>query len=286
MASVEIALVGGTQQMKKLVVASGGFDPLHKGHINLFRAAKALGDTLIVIVESDEYVEQKHPVLISQMDRVAIIREISCVDIVLPNDQKNGDDSGILSTLRPNIYAVGPDHCDVTTLPEWKMCSNLGISVVSLNGLEKTPTTSSSTLVTRLSLKQQWINPPVGVGAIIVNGGRVLAGIRKKEDRKGMLEVPGGFLEVDESLEDCLKREVYEEVNASTCDLAYFTSIPTRYTDGREMLAVYFRCRIKEQPTESSEMGCLRWLDMVPNESGWAQECDFKAVSFWFEDYR
>ena len=41
--------------MKKVVVVSGGFDPLHSGHINLLRNAKSLGDTLIVILNSDEW---------------------------------------------------------------------------------------------------------------------------------------------------------------------------------------------------------------------------------------
>ena len=43
--------------MEKIVVVSGGFDPLHSGHLNLFREAKSLGDKLIVILNYDVWLK-------------------------------------------------------------------------------------------------------------------------------------------------------------------------------------------------------------------------------------
>lgn len=172
---------------KRLVVASGGFDPLHRGHLNLFRAAKALGDSLAVIVESDAHVAKKHPVVMRQMDRVALVRELPGVDLAFANNDEGGDCSGLLTTLRPAIYAVGPDHPDPTQLPEWKVCSTLGISVVCLNGLDKDASSSSSRLIQPQPEAKRWNNPPVAVGAIITRDGKVLVGSRGQPDRKSVV---------------------------------------------------------------------------------------------------
>ena len=43
----------------KVVVVSGGFDPLHKGHVRMFKAARKLGDTLVVIMNNDNWLKYK-----------------------------------------------------------------------------------------------------------------------------------------------------------------------------------------------------------------------------------
>ena len=45
--------------MSKIIVVSGGFDPIHKGHIALFNSAKALGDKLVVALNSDKWLQRK-----------------------------------------------------------------------------------------------------------------------------------------------------------------------------------------------------------------------------------
>jgi len=66
-----------------IVLVSGGFDPLHSGHIAYFKAAKELGDRLIVGVNSDEWLQRKKGKnFLPFNERTALIRELSTVDEV------------------------------------------------------------------------------------------------------------------------------------------------------------------------------------------------------------
>ena len=74
--------------MKKIVVVSGGFDPLHSGHIAYFEAARKLGDMLIVGVNSDAWLTRKKgaPFMLCH-ERVTIVENIRVVDnVILFND--------------------------------------------------------------------------------------------------------------------------------------------------------------------------------------------------------
>ena len=70
--------------MKNIVLVTGGFDPLHSGHIEYFKAAKELGDELHVGVNSDEWLtNKKGRPFMPFKDRATIIENLSCVDKVL-----------------------------------------------------------------------------------------------------------------------------------------------------------------------------------------------------------
>ena len=70
--------------MSNTVLVTGGFDPLHSGHIAYFKAAKKLGDKLVVGVNSDEWLTRKkgRPFMPFE-ERCAIIKELACVDQVI-----------------------------------------------------------------------------------------------------------------------------------------------------------------------------------------------------------
>ena len=69
--------------MKNIVLITGGFDPLHSGHIAYFKAAKALGDILVVGVNSDaEILKNKGPSVLNCKERADIIRACKWVDEV------------------------------------------------------------------------------------------------------------------------------------------------------------------------------------------------------------
>ena len=110
--------------MQNVVLVTGGFDPLHSGHIEYFKAAKQLGTKLIVGVNSDEWLTRKkgRPFMPFK-ERCAIIKELSVVDKVIGFD--DSDDSAcqaIFHTMSTNtgkiIFANGGDRTNTTT-PEY-----------------------------------------------------------------------------------------------------------------------------------------------------------------------
>ena len=102
----------------KIVVVSGGFDPLHSGHIAYFKSARKLGDKLVVAVNSDDWLTRKkgRPFMPFH-ERCNIIQELSCVDQVIGfNDEDDTACNAIfqmLSTKRRSdtvIFANGGDR--------------------------------------------------------------------------------------------------------------------------------------------------------------------------------
>jgi cytidyltransferase-like protein len=107
-----------------VVLVTGGFDPLHSGHIEYFKAAKKLGDKLIVGVNSDEWLTRKkgRPFMPFK-ERIAIIKELSVVDKVIAFDDSDNSACGaIFLTMSTEtekiIFANGGDRTNTTT-PEY-----------------------------------------------------------------------------------------------------------------------------------------------------------------------
>ena len=103
--------------MKNIVVVSGGFDPIHSGHIAYFKAAKALCDQLVVGINSDEWlIRKKGKAFMPIHERQAVVQSIKYVDYVIRFD--DNDDSAILllkiiKQTWPNdniIFANGGDR--------------------------------------------------------------------------------------------------------------------------------------------------------------------------------
>ena len=68
----------------KIIIVSGGFDPLHSGHIAYFKSAKDLGDLLVVALNSDEWlINKKGKYFMPFHERKTIIENLSCVDSVI-----------------------------------------------------------------------------------------------------------------------------------------------------------------------------------------------------------
>lgn len=102
---------------KTIVLVTGGFDPIHSGHIDYFNAAKQLGDILIVGVNSDAWLERKKGQYFMPItERVQIIENLKMVDnCILFNDNDNTAVEAIknVKALYPNcriIFANGGDR--------------------------------------------------------------------------------------------------------------------------------------------------------------------------------
>ena len=110
--------------MKTIVLVTGGFDPLHSGHIAYFRAAKQLGDTLVVGVNSDAWlVRKKGRAFMPWDERMAIVKNIKDVDFVLEFNDDDGSAKSAIKLARQTwpdhkiVFANGGDRTDAN-IPE------------------------------------------------------------------------------------------------------------------------------------------------------------------------
>jgi len=110
--------LSGLVRGKKVVLTNGCFDILHVGHVRYLQDARALGDVLVVAINSDSSMRQikdsGRPIL-SQEERVALVSALRCVDYVVVFDEP--DVSRVLDVLRPSIHAKGTDYTE-QTVPE------------------------------------------------------------------------------------------------------------------------------------------------------------------------
>ncbi|OUU18507.1 MAG: hypothetical protein CBC05_02150 [Crocinitomicaceae bacterium TMED45] len=111
--------------MRKVVLVTGGFDPLHSGHIDYFASAKELGDMLVVGINSDEWLTRKkgRPFMPFK-ERLAIINQLSMVDHTISFDDSDDTACGAIfktmSTMSFDqlIFANGGDRTDENTPEE------------------------------------------------------------------------------------------------------------------------------------------------------------------------
>lgn len=142
-------------RLRKVIVATGGgFDPLHEGHIRLFKEAKRLGDILIVMLNSDKQLTMKKgsPFYPSQDERKEIIESIKYVDKVIIDPGKDVTCEEALKLVKPDILAKGGDRApDSMPQVELDVCKKIGCKIVYNVGGEKVQ--SSSWLLKRTKEK-------------------------------------------------------------------------------------------------------------------------------------
>jgi cytidyltransferase-like protein len=110
--------------MKTIVIATGGFDPVHSGHINYIKEAKKLGDVLIVGINSDEWLRRKKgQEFMPWEERATIIAALHDVDRVINFDDSDNSAKDAIRKVRaiyPNaqiVFANGGDRTK-TNIPE------------------------------------------------------------------------------------------------------------------------------------------------------------------------
>ena len=117
------------KELRKLIAVSGGFDPIHVGHVRMIKAAAELGEVL-VIANSDEWLMRKKGfVFMPYEQRAEILESIKGVFSVARADDEDDTVCSSLAVLRPDVFANGGDRKNNNT-PEVALCEKLGIKMV------------------------------------------------------------------------------------------------------------------------------------------------------------
>lgn len=145
---------------ERWVAVSGGFDPLHVGHVRLFEDAKKQGDKLVVIINNDHWLKAKKGfVFMPQEERAEVILSVACVDkVVFTAHKPNDTDRSVcreLLRLRPAVFANGGDRKSTKDIPEAEVCREFGIKMV-FNVGRGGKVNSSSWLVADASKKHKY----------------------------------------------------------------------------------------------------------------------------------
>lgn len=203
--------------MKKIVLVTGGFDPLHRGHIAYLKSAKQLGDILVVGVNSDAWLaRKKNQAFMPLLERTAIIQELACVDFVIDfNDNDNTAKHAIIMVRQSYpqdkiIFANGGDRTPDNIL-EMDTADDNTEFVFGVGGTNKD--NSSSWIL------QEWKAPkterPWGhyrvlyevpntkVKELIVESGRSLS-MQRHSNRAEYWHVASGKCMVKNASEECL----------------------------------------------------------------------------------
>jgi len=135
---------------KTFVLTNGHFDLLHVAHIDCLQRAKALGDVLIVGLNSDASTRllkgQKRPI-VPQEERAQLLAALQCVDYVIIFEEQTAEK--LLAALKPEVYAKGGDWA-IEDLPEAKVIAEYGIPVEILPQMPGRSTTDIiTTILTR-----------------------------------------------------------------------------------------------------------------------------------------
>jgi len=127
---------GGT-----IVFTNGCFDILHAGHVRYLTAAEAMGDFLVIGLNSDASVRRlkgEGRPIVSEADRAEVLDALRAVDIVTIFDELTAEE--LVRLVRPNVYVKGGDY-SLDTLPEAKIVQAAGGRVEFIPFLEGHSTT-------------------------------------------------------------------------------------------------------------------------------------------------
>ncbi|HKW94770.1 MAG TPA: adenylyltransferase/cytidyltransferase family protein [Methylomirabilota bacterium] len=147
---------GWRAQGKRLVLANGCFDLLHVGHVRYLQAARALGDALVVGLNSDDSVRRLkgpgRPVM-PAAERAELVAAVNGVDAVVVFEEDSAD--SLIARLRPDVHAKGTDYT-TESVPERGTARALG-ATVAIAGDPKTHSTKDliATILSRFGERRR-----------------------------------------------------------------------------------------------------------------------------------
>lgn len=133
------------------VATSGGFDPLHFGHVRCLLESSSIAmennAALVIIVNADGFLMRKKGFSFMPLaERMEIIDAIKGVHIVVPWDDGSQFVSGALKILKPIIFAKGGDRSDPDKVPEFSVCKEIGCEIrFGVGGRDKIQSSSDLT---------------------------------------------------------------------------------------------------------------------------------------------
>ena len=125
----------GKRKRSITVAVSGGFDPIHIGHVRYLTEAKKLGTELVVILNNDNWLKKKKGfVFMPESERAEVLMGIKAVDrVVISGHKKNDSDASVskeLAKVKPDIFANGGDRKSEADIPETAVCKKYGIEMI------------------------------------------------------------------------------------------------------------------------------------------------------------
>jgi len=124
-----------------IIAISGGFDPIHSGHIDMIENATHFGEVYVILNSDDWLKRKKGRSFMSWEERARIVGSIKGVSSVISVDDTDGTVCEALSRLKPTFFGNGGDRTNDNT-PELQLCEQLGIFPIFNLGGGKTQSSS------------------------------------------------------------------------------------------------------------------------------------------------
>ena len=137
------------------IAVSGGFDPIHKGHVQMIREASEYGNVVVILNSNEWLVRKKGYKFMSFEERAYIVGSIKGVKVVTNVNDSDGTVCEALRRFKPEYFANGGDRYETNT-PEMKVCEELGIKMLWNIGGGKIQ--SSSDLVNQANWGKRRLN--------------------------------------------------------------------------------------------------------------------------------
>jgi glycerol-3-phosphate cytidylyltransferase-like family protein len=137
--------LGENSNERPIYMTSGGFDPLHVGHLRCIQETAHLATDsatypsllpglVVVVVNADSFlIRKKGYAFMPLNERMEIINGIQGVDFVTSWEAQDNDQTviGAIEALAPNYFTKGGDRFDASTIPEWKICTEIKCQIIT-----------------------------------------------------------------------------------------------------------------------------------------------------------
>lgn len=130
---------GGNKRLtgySDIALTSGGYAPIHPGHISCIQACKKFATITIVVVNGDNFLIRKHGKAFQDITtRCRIVAALEGVDYVIPFDHDSDNTVNVpLEVIKPNYFIKGGDRTGRENIPEWDTCVRNGIKIETGQG--------------------------------------------------------------------------------------------------------------------------------------------------------